>query len=120
MSFSLKPVGELNELRERVLSGCPVADISALGGCDRLHVLRLDNCQLDGVDELPRLPMLKKASFSENLIRSAAPLLDQPTLVELGLEGNPIEDSKLLKRRKGLSVELYSRGAPSSPRLPHR
>jgi hypothetical protein len=47
-----------------------------------------------------------RASFSCNRIRSAAPLLEQPALVELGLEDNPLEDAKLLKRRQDLHLEL--------------
>jgi Leucine-rich repeat (LRR) protein len=104
--FSLAPIGALKELRELVLTGCPVKDLAALGGCARLHVLRLDECHLDSLADLPRLPMLTKASFSENRIRSVAPLLEQPQLVELGLEGNPLKDAKLLKARRGLRVEL--------------
>jgi hypothetical protein len=68
-------------------------------------MLRLDGCQLDSVEDLPRLPLLEQASFSENRLRSAAPLLDQPRLVELGLKGNPLKDKKLLKQL-GLKVEL--------------
>jgi Leucine-rich repeat (LRR) protein len=106
MSFSLEPIGSLKELRELVLTGCPVGDLSALGGCGRLHVLRLNRCRLDSVAQLPRLPLLKQASFSENAIRSAAPLLEQPKLVELELEDNPLEDAKLFRGRPGLKVEL--------------
>jgi hypothetical protein len=47
--------------------------------------MRLHQCQLVSVDELPLLPLLKRANFSENGIRSAARVLEQPKLIESAL-----------------------------------